>query len=254
MKTVFPVEEILSGCGKCHTELGFNFTFAFQPIVDMTKRNMFGYEALVRGVNGESAWSILSQVNDQNRYAFDQACRVKAIQLASELKLDTMLSINFLPNAVYEPAHCIKSTLQAANRFGFPVERIMFEITESEQVADVAHLTKIFDYYQKQGFTTALDDFGAGHAGLNTLASFVPNILKIDMELVRDIDRHPVKQIIVTSLVDMCKKLNVTVLAEGLETRAEVDYFRHLNVELMQGYYFAKPGFENLPGFDWSII
>lgn len=222
MATQFPIEEILSGCGKCHAELGFNFTFAFQPIVNFSKRKMFGYEALVRGPEGESAWSILSQVNDQNRYAFDQACRVKAIELASKLKLDTMLSINFLPNAVYEPAHCIQSTLRAAKQFGFPIERIMFEITESEQVHNVAHLTKIFEYYQKQGFTTALDDFGAGHAGLNTLANFVPNIMKIDMELVRDIDTNQTKQIIVKSLVDMCKQLNVTVLAEGLETKEEV--------------------------------
>lgn len=251
MATYFPIEEILSGCGKCHAELGFDFTFAFQPIVDFKAQKLFGYEALVRGSQGESAWSILSQVNDQNRYAFDQACRVKAIQLASELKLDTMLSINFLPNAVYEPAHCIQSTLRAAKQFGFPIERIMFEITESEQVQDVAHLTKIFDYYQKQGFTTALDDFGAGHAGLNTLANFVPNIMKIDMELVRDIDTHKTKQIIVKSLVDMCHQLNVTVLAEGLETQAEVDFFNGLNVSLMQGYHFAKPGFECLPTYDW---
>lgn len=251
MTTIFPIEEIVSGCGKCYAELGFDFSFAFQPIVNFKSQSMFGYEALVRGPKQESAWSILSQVNDQNRYAFDQACRVKAIQLASELKLDTMLSINFLPNAVYEPAHCIQSTLRAAKQFGFPVERIMFEITESEQVQDVAHLTKIFDYYQKQGFTTALDDFGAGHAGLNTLASFVPNIMKIDMELVRDIDTNKTKQIIVTSLVDMCNKLGVTVLAEGVETQAEVDFFSQLDVALMQGYFFAKPGFESLPSYQW---
>jgi EAL domain-containing protein (putative c-di-GMP-specific phosphodiesterase class I) len=247
MPTLFPIEEITTGCKKCHAGLEFEFSFAFQPIVNFRDQTIFGYEALVRGKNGESAWSILSQVNDQNRYAFDQACRVKAIRLASELKLDKMLSINFLPNAVYEPVHCIQSTLRAADEFQFPIEQIMFEITESEQVADVAHLTRIFQYYQKQGFTTALDDFGAGHAGLNTLASFVPNIIKIDMELVRDIDQNRVKQVIVKGLVQICKELGVTLLAEGLETQAEVDFFANLGVELMQGYYFAKPGFETLP-------
>jgi EAL domain-containing protein (putative c-di-GMP-specific phosphodiesterase class I) len=250
MATYFPIEDIMTGCEKCHAELGFDFTFAFQPIVDIEKGDIFGYEALVRGANQASAWSVLQQVNDQNRYAFDQACRVKAIELASQLKLDRMLSINFLPNAVYEPAHCIRSTFEAAKRFQFPTERIMFEITESEQVADVKHLTKIFEYYQAQGFTTALDDFGAGHAGLNMLASFVPHLLKIDMELVRDIDKNPVKQIIVESLIQMCKKLRVRVLAEGLETAEEVAYFRSLGVTLMQGYYFAKPGFETLPDVD----
>lgn len=247
MSTYFPVEEIVSGCKQCHKPLGFEFTFAFQPIVDIKRNVLFGYEALVRGCQGEGAYQVLSQVNDQNRYAFDQACRVKAIQLASELKLDRMLSINFLPNAVYEPAHCIRSTLAAAKQFNFPTERLMFEITESEYVADVKHMTKIFAEYQAQGFTTALDDFGAGHAGLNLLANFVPNILKIDMELVRDIDQNKTKQSIARGLMQICKDLNITVLAEGLETQGEVAFYRDLGVTLMQGYYFAKPGFESLP-------
>lgn len=251
MATKFPIEEIQSGCGKCHADLAFEFSFAFQPIVNIKKREIFGYEALVRGLKGESAYSVLSQVNDENRYAFDQACRVKAIRLASELKLDRMLSINFLPNAVYEPAHCIRSTLQAAKEFQFPTERIMFEITESEQVADIKHLTKIFEHYQAQGFTTALDDFGAGHAGLNMLASFVPQIMKIDMELVQGIDHSPVKQTIIRGLLQICRELKITVLAEGLERAEEVDYFKSQGVELMQGYYFAKPGFESLPQINW---
>ncbi|WP_234968968.1 EAL domain-containing protein [Thiomicrospira sp. ALE5] len=241
------METILSGCKQCHKPLGFDFTFAFQPIVNIQSKSIFGYEALVRGAQGQGAGEVLAKINDQNRYAFDQACRVKAIQLASKLQLDTMLSINFLPNAVYEPAHCIRSTLEAAEAYSFPTERLMFEITESEYVADVKHMSKIFTEYQAQGFTTALDDFGAGHAGLNMLASFVPDILKIDMELIRDIDRSPVKQSIARGLMQVCNDLNITVLAEGLETAAEVAYYQDLGVTLMQGYYFAKPGFESLP-------
>ena len=252
MATQFPESLVKPGCGHCFVPLGFEFTFAFQPIVDLEADEIFGYEALVRGPKGESAYSILNRITDENRYAFDQACRVKAIHLASELGLDKVLSINFLPNAVYEPAHCIRSTLAAARETGFPIEKLMFEITESEYVYDRAHLTNIFKHYEKQGFITALDDFGAGHAGLNMLASFIPKILKIDMELVRDIDTHAVKQIIVEGLIGMCNKLDITVLAEGVETEAEMRYFRKLGVSLMQGYYFAKPGFECLPGYDFS--
>ena len=252
MATRLPELTTKPGCGYCFVPLGFEFTFAFQPIVDLGAGEIFGYEALVRGQNGESAYSILSRITDDNRYAFDQACRVKAIHLASELGLDKVLSINFLPNAVYEPAHCIRSTLAAARETGFPIEKLMFEITESEYVYDRAHLTNIFKHYEKQGFITALDDFGAGHAGLNMLASFIPKILKIDMELVRDIDSQPVKQIIVEGLVGMCKKLGITVLAEGVETEAEMVFFRAHGVSLMQGYYFARPGFECLPEYDFS--
>jgi EAL domain-containing protein (putative c-di-GMP-specific phosphodiesterase class I) len=247
MGTYFPIEEIQIGCEHCAAQLPFNFTFAFQPIVNMSNHTIFGYEALVRGENGESAYSILSKVDDNNRYAFDQTCRVKAIGLAAQLNLKSMLSINFLPNAVYQPEHCIQSTLRAAKLHNFPIEQIMFEITESEMVVNSKHLTKIFNYYQKQGFTTAIDDFGAGHAGLNLLANFIPNILKIDMELIRDIHLDPVKQIIAKGLISICHQLDITLLAEGLECKEEVDFFTQEGVTLMQGYYFAKPGFEILP-------
>ncbi|BCN92356.1 diguanylate phosphodiesterase [Thiomicrorhabdus immobilis] len=247
MVTHFPIQQIESGCAHCGSTLPFDFTFAFQPIVNLRRQQIFGYEALVRGVNGESAASILSQVDDDNRYAFDQACRVKAIQLASELKLDKMLSINFLPNAVYQPEHCIQSTLRAAKECNFPVENIMFEITESEEVLEARHLTKIFNYYQSQGFVTAIDDFGSGYAGLNLLTSFIPNIMKLDMELVRNVDKDRVKRIINRNLIATCNQLKVTVLAEGIETVEEARFFKDLGVYLMQGYYFAKPGFKSLP-------
>ena len=242
------------GCAGCQVPLEFEFSFAFQPIVDLASSSVYGYEALVRGVDGSGALSVLSRVNDDNRYAFDQACRVKAIALAARLGMQEVLSINFLPNAVYEPAHCIRSTLLAAREHGFPVERIMFEITESERVQDAAHMTRIFEYYRQQGFVTALDDFGAGHAGLNLLASFIPHTLKLDMELVRDIDSRPVKQIIVGGLIDICNQLDIRILAEGVETAAEMEYFLQQGVTLMQGYYFAKPGFECLPEVDFNNL
>lgn len=252
MKPSITVETAGKGCSQCHKDLGFEFSFAFQPIVNVREPTIFGYEALVRGTEGQGAFSILNQVGTDNRYAFDQACRVKAIGLAAKLNLQQVISINFLPNAVYEPEHCIQSTLKAAKANDFPIERIMFEITESEQVYDLDHMTNIFDYYQRSGFITALDDFGAGHAGLNTLSRFVPNILKIDMNLVTDIHRDTVKQSIFKGLASIATDLNFTLLAEGIEQEEEALYFKEAGVELMQGYYFAKPGFETLPTVDFS--
>ncbi len=118
-------------CGRCEGELPFEFTMAFQPIVDVKQATVVAYEALVRGPEGQSAYSILSQVDDKLLYRFDQACRVKAIELASALDMQQTLSINFLPNAVYEPTACIQATLATSQRLGWPVSRINFEITES---------------------------------------------------------------------------------------------------------------------------
>lgn len=235
------------GCAECRNldALGFDFTMAFQPIFNVTTGAPFAYEALVRGVNGESAAFILGQVNDGNRYRFDQACRVRAIDLAAQLGLpaipDCKLSINFLPKAVYRAETCIRATLEAARTFEFPMDRLMFEVTEGERVEDPNHLKSIFEEYERQGFTTAIDDFGSGYSGLNMLAMFQPQVLKIDMAITRDIDRDAVRRAIVEGIVLVSRRLGITVIAEGIETREERDTLLDLGVELMQGYLFARP-------------
>lgn len=235
-------------CGKCKTSdaIGFDLAFAYQPIVDIETRTVFAHEALVRGPNGESAWSVLSQVTDETRYPFDQACRVQAIKGAAELGMRELLSINFLPNAVYQPAACIQSTFAAAREHGFPIENIIFEVTEGEKVQDREHLVNIFREYHRFGFRTAIDDFGAGYAGLDLLAEYQPDIIKLDMALVRDIDTHQPKQAIVKGVIAMCGDLGIRVLAEGIETGAERDFLRGAGVRLMQGYLFCKPAFRAL--------
>lgn len=237
------------GCREClgGAGLDFEFSMAFQPIVNVRTRTVFAYEALVRGPQDQPAADVFVHVNDGNRYRFDQSCRVKAVKLAAELGMDAMLSINFLPNAVYRPELCIRTTLDAAEAYGFPIERIMFEITEGERVDDHAHLRSIVEHYHQRGFKTAIDDFGAGYSGLNLLAEIRTDLLKLDMALLRDIDRDPVRQAIVRGIVQVCGDLATTVIAEGVETRAELDVLRSFGVELFQGYLFARPAFEALP-------
>lgn len=209
-------------CRSCKSDegLAFEFDCAYQPIVDLSRREIVAHEALVRGPNGESAFSVLSQVDDSNRYMFDQACRVKAIRGAAELGMLELLSINFLPNAVYRPEACIQSTFKAAKEFRFPIEQIIFEVTEGEQIIDRPHLVNIFKEYRRYGFHTAIDDFGAGYAALNLLSEFQPDIVKVDMQLVRDIDQSVPKQAIVAGIVAICHTLDIKVLAEGIETAA----------------------------------
>ncbi len=231
-------------------KLRFDFTMAFQPIVDMRQGKIWGYEALVRGLAGEGASTVISQVSPDQRYRFDQACRVKAIELAASLfpkGQGLKLSINFMPNAVYEPAACLRATLAAARKNDFPRADIMFEFTENEAVHDTAHLRNIIAEYRKQGFTTAIDDFGAGHAGLGLLADFQPDLIKIDMHLVRGIDTSRARQSILAAVLHMARELDVTVLAEGVETEAEFIVLRAAGVHLFQGYWFARPAFEALP-------
>ncbi len=235
-------------CGAGRT-LPFAFSSAFQPIVDLATRSVFAFEALVRGPAGESAASVLAQVNDGNRYAFDQSARRRAIELACERGLHdsgARLSINFMPNAMYDPARCVRSSLAAAKRAALDPSRLIFEMVEHEQVGDPSKLREIFNVYRGHGMSNALDDFGAGHSGLNLLAELDPDILKLDMALIRDIDSSARKRSIVAGMVGICRDLDIKLIAEGIETRAEAATLRGLGIDLMQGYLFGRPAFERL--------
>jgi EAL domain-containing protein (putative c-di-GMP-specific phosphodiesterase class I) len=230
------------------------FTMAFQPIVDAGSRDIFAYEALVRGVDGEGAADILSLVDRGNRHDFDQQCRITAMECAAKLGLKdsgAALSINFLPNAVIDPAACTRMAQAAAEALQFPTNRIIFEFTEGEPVEDPAHLGRIIAAYREAGFRTAIDDFGAGYSGLTLLARFQPDIVKLDMELVRGIDSDRVRRAIVASIRRMCDELGIVLVAEGIETFGEYAVLRDLGVSLLQGFLFARPQIEALPVPTW---
>lgn len=236
-------------CNRCEGTLPFDFTMAFQPIVDLEAGNIHAYEALVRGPQGESAASVIGQVTDELMYHFDQACRVKAIELASQLDMRETLSINFMPNAVYEPQACIQATLEACSRVGWPTARINFEITETELVKDRQHLRNIIDSYRAMGFTTALDDFGNGYANLDLLTDLRPDILKIDRELVRDCDQDPRRQSLLKAVIGLAAELDIRLVAEGIEREEEALWLRDQGIVMQQGFFFARPAVEALsPG------
>jgi EAL domain-containing protein (putative c-di-GMP-specific phosphodiesterase class I) len=243
----------MAGCDGCRQSAAeFALSIAFQPIVDIQEERVWAYEALVRGPNGEGAGTVLASVTPENRYAFDQQCRVAAIQQAVEagiLDTDARLSINFLPNAVYSPVACIQLTLQTAAAVGFPTDRLIFEFTENEEMVDTTHVANIVDTYRRMGFATALDDFGAGHAGVALLSRFQTDVVKLDMDLVRDLDTSLPRRLIVEGLVRMFERLDMTVIAEGIETMAEYEALRDMGVRYLQGYLLARPGLRTLPTY-----
>ncbi|MCW7469437.1 EAL domain-containing protein [Leptospira kanakyensis] len=257
MKPNFPEDQLLStpsgkipklySCAECRNGAGldFSFTMAFQPIIDWNQKNIYSHEALVRGTSGESAYSILSKVNSTNRYQFDQACRIKAIQLASQIGIPSYLNINFLPNAVYQPETCIRTTLEASQEYQFPLNRLVFELTEGEEVQDHDHIINIFKKYKEYGFLTAIDDFGSGYSGLNLLAKFQPDLIKLDMELIRNIHTNSVAQKLTKAIAGVCHEIGIKVIAEGVETIEELKVLVDMGISLYQGYLFSKPAFES---------
>ncbi|MCW8087432.1 EAL domain-containing protein [Sabulicella glaciei] len=239
-------------CPGCEARDAFlpAIAFAFQPILDVEAQRIFAFEALVRGAGGEGAGTVLAAVTSESRYSFDQACRTTAIAEAARLGLPetgALLSINFLPNAVYEPRNCLRATLRAAERVRFPLSALMFEVTEGEKLDDPAHLRHVVEAYQEMGFTVAIDDFGAGHSGLSLLADFQPDIIKLDMGLIRGLEASIPRRAIVQGMAGICAQLGIRLVAEGVETRAEYEALRGCGVSLFQGYLFARPEFRALP-------
>jgi len=252
-----PLAERRAGvaCRGCRdgADFGVPITMAFQPIADVASRSVFAYEALVRGVDGRGAADVLSLVSEDDRYGFDQACRTTAIDLAARLGLDrtgASLAINFLPNAVYSPAACIKTTLAAAERSRFPLDRIIFEFSEVERL-DTGHLLNILRAYRDIGFRTALDDFGADFAGVGVLARFQPDLVKLDINLIRGIDQDRPRRAIVAHCLKMFEDIGARAVCEGVETPGEFAVLRDMGATLMQGFLFARPVFEGLAEPVW---
>jgi EAL domain-containing protein (putative c-di-GMP-specific phosphodiesterase class I) len=226
--------------------VNFDFSFAFQPIVDADTRAVIAFEALVRGPHGEPSSEVFARVPREDLYRFDQACRLKAIRLARRLNLQTRLNLNLFPNSVQRTGRNIRATLQASRDQGFPVERLVFEVSEAELVQHYAGIEGVFQSYQDSGFQTAIDDFGTGYSGLRMLAEYQPNYIKLDRNLIADIHENYVKQSIVRGIRGICRRLSIETIAEGVEKAQEYHWLRRAGIHLFQGYYFARPAFEAL--------
>ncbi len=245
------------GCERCSGQASLDFTFAFQPIVDVKAQTIFAYEALVRGPQGQGAGWVLEQVNEGNQHRFDQDCRMRSIILAQRLGImdlpQVLLSINFMPSAVYEPERCLRSTLLTAAEVGFDPKRLMFEVLEGEQIAHPQKLQEIFDHYAEKGFLTAIDDFGAGYAGLALLMHLHPKFIKLDIDIVRDVHQTPVKQALIRGILHITHELGIGVIAEGIEREEEARWLASCGIRYMQGYLFSRPHLERFAGRDEII-
>ena len=247
MDTRLPPLVIREGLQRVEVACVPEFSYAFQPIVDVVAREVYSYEALIRGRANESAFHVLERVPAHAKYQFDEESRAAALALAVRLGQKCHLNLNFLPQGIYATDTSVASTFSAAARHGLPIDRVILEVTEGEFVADYAHLGQRLNEFRSMGLKLAIDDFGAGYSGLNMLADFQPDQIKIDMNLVRGIESNGPRQAIVRAVVQVCGDLGIDVIAEGVETLAEYDCFVDYGVRLFQGYLFAKPGFESLP-------
>lgn len=228
-------------------EMGFHFSFAFQPIVDVRNREIISYEALLRGPKGESAASVFARVPAGDYLRFDRICRRNAIYLASRLKIPNRLNLNLAAQSIYEVDMSITTTFQASIQSGIPAENIIFEVLESQNLTEQKNLIKYLRLIQEFGFATAIDDFGAGYSGLKLLTEYQPHYIKLDRHLIGNIHEDFVKQRIFTGIRRICDSLCIEVVAEGVESEGEYHWLNEAGISIFQGFYFARPAFEALP-------
>ena len=133
------------------------------------------------------------------------------------------------------------STLNAIRAAGLRPDRVVFEVTEADRITDLKHLKSVLDFYRDAGFKVALDDLGSGYSSLNLVHQLRPDIVKLDMELVRDVHKDEYKAIIAQKILELTQHLGITTVAEGVETREELAWVREHGADFVQGYLIAKP-------------
>lgn len=223
------------------------FTSLFQPIIDAKTNALLGHEALFRGQEKSGVMLGAGPIFQAAKQAgllfqIDLAGRRSAVETAARHSIgSSWLFINFNPTAIYDPAYCLRTTVSTCNALGLEPEQIVFEVTETEEVEDLAHLKGILSFYRDAGFKVALDDIGAGYSGLTRLADLEPDIIKIDRHLITEIETQPFKRSIVEHLTAIAHQQGIKVLAEGIETEAERDVVSEIGVDYFQGFLFGKP-------------
>ncbi len=222
-------------------------TSHFQPIVlAASQSTIYGHEALLRGLTPDGDFVAPQHIFHTARgagltFQLDLATRRSAIASASAHGLRGKLFVNFAPTAIYDPASCLRSTVVAVDQAGIARSDVVFEIVETERAHDPRHLRNILDYYRGAGFRVALDDVGAGYSSLNLIHELRPDLLKLDMELIRNVDQDEYKARIVANLLDVAQALGIDTLAEGIETEGERDWTAAHGATFMQGYLIARP-------------
>ncbi|SDN86932.1 diguanylate cyclase (GGDEF) domain-containing protein [Halomonas shengliensis] len=220
----------------------------FQPIVDGQRMEIFGYEALIRGPSDSPLHSPMTLFDTAGRAGrlveLDLLCRRLAIQRFSALGLDGLLFLNVMPLSLVQEDFREGLTASYLALAGLSCERVVIELTEHTPIHDYQVMRQAVDHYRSMGFRVAIDDLGAGYAGLRHWSELTPDFVKIDRHFVQDVDRDPNKRQFLASLLDVSRGLGCQVIAEGIETHGEHRCLDELGGELLQGYRFARPALE----------
>jgi EAL domain-containing protein (putative c-di-GMP-specific phosphodiesterase class I)/GGDEF domain-containing protein len=224
---------------------GGHISPVYQPIVSLTDGRVYGYEALSRisdkrlQMDIEKMFRLADRMNKS--WELEILCRTKALEHAAHMGLDTKLFLNVNSNIIYDDKFRNGFTKKRLWEYGLNSGNIIFEITERTAILDNMAFLRSVDHYKGQNYEIAIDDVGAGYSGLNLIAAVRPNLIKLDMNLIRAIDKDETKQLLCKAMIDFCKNAGIRLIAEGIETEEELKTVIRLGVDLGQGYFLGIP-------------
>jgi EAL domain-containing protein (putative c-di-GMP-specific phosphodiesterase class I) len=221
---------------------------AYHPIVSASTHKTVGFEALLRSAEPSlphpgavlDAAERLGQLDVLGRIVRDRSTRPMALQKRPEL-----LFVNLHVTDLLDP-HLLADTSALSSI----ASQVVLEITERSSLEKVPDVRSRIAALREIGFRIAVDDLGAGYAGLTSFALLEPDFVKLDMSLIRGIDKNHTKQKIVRSMTQLCHEMKMHVVAEGVETPTECAMLVRLECDLLQGFLFAKPG-PPFPEIQW---
>lgn len=225
----------------------------FQPILDMFDQCVLGHEGLIRGPN-ESHWhlpiSLFKEANGLGlSYEAEHLARQVVLESFSDRKLESKLFLNLTPSAFVRTEVDIDAIIDYLSTLNLTPNQIVIELTEHLPCFDYDLLVSVSRQFRQMGFEIAIDDLGEGFSSLRLWSELRPDYVKIDKHFIHEIDREPIKQQFVKSLLQIGENSGTKLIAEGIETEAELSVIRAMNIRYVQGYLPGKPSADVLSDF-----
>jgi len=220
---------------------------AFQPILNIHTGKTYAVEALLRNFKEagfESIFSIFDEVYKENiLYSFDIALREKTLKKFTLIKNYKSIKLFYnLDNRLFSmPDFSSGNTKAILKKLGIQKGNICFEISERHEIESTLNMTEILQHYQNENFCIAIDDFGIGYSGYKLLYDATPNIIKIDRFFLQNIEKNIKKQLMLRSITNLAIQMGIQVIAEGVETKAELLMCKDIGCHLVQGYFVQRP-------------
>ncbi len=217
----------------------------YQPIISLSEGHVFGYEALTRFHDRswfEGPQQLFQFAESAGQlYALDRLARENAIDHCSGLERDQKLFINVMAQIMEDPGFSPGQTISLLEEHRLKPHTIVFEITERSSIADYPAVKKVLEHYRSQGYQIAIDDVGAGYSSLQSIVELRPDFIKVDRSIIQNIHEDDMKRHVLHTLMEIGAKMNVSLIAEGIETNEELTLLKKMGVDYAQGYLLGKP-------------